>query len=64
MLGTEGQFEGVVATDLSLLQINQFPAELSISQRGLAMVVEPNGDLIGVSRGPNLKPGAEGRPRA
>lgn len=62
VLGTEGQFEGVVATDLSLLQINQFLQKLSISQRGLAMVVEPNGDLIGVSRGPNLKPGAEGRP--
>ena len=41
VLGTEGQFEGVVATDLSLLQINQFLQKLSISQRGLAMVVGP-----------------------
>ena len=51
-----------MATDLSLLQVNQFLQGLSVSRRGLAMVVEPNGDLIGVSRGPNLKPGAEGRP--
>ncbi len=62
VLGVAGEFEGVVATDLSLLQINQFLQGLSVSERGLAMVVEPNGDLIGVSRGPNLKPGADGRP--
>lgn len=50
-----GAFAGVVATDLSLRQINAFLQTLKLSARGLAMVVEQDGNLIGVSRGPNLR---------
>jgi diguanylate cyclase (GGDEF)-like protein len=53
----EGALAGVVATDLSLKQVNQFLTQLALSKNGVAMVVETNGDLIGVSRGPHLKQG-------
>jgi diguanylate cyclase (GGDEF)-like protein len=49
-----GRLAGVVATDLSLRQVNQFLTQLALSSNGVAMVVEANGDLIGVSRGPHL----------
>lgn len=49
-----GEFAGVVATDLSLRQVNNFLRRLNLSPRGVAMVVEDDGKLIGVSRGPNL----------
>lgn len=55
-----GAFEGVVATDLSLQKVNDFLRRLSLSRNGLAMVVEPDGQLIGVSRGPHLKPSPDG----
>ena len=50
-----GQFQGVVATDLSLLQVNQFLRGLPLSANGLAFVVEGDGNLIGLSRGPHLR---------
>ncbi len=53
----KGEFAGVVATDLSLKQVNLFLTQLALSSNGLAMVVEGNGDLIGVSRGQHLKTG-------
>ena len=55
-----GEFEGVVATDLSLQRVNTFLRQLSISTHGLAMVTETDGKLIGVSRGPHLRPEAGG----
>jgi len=55
-----GDFEGVVATDLSLQQVNAFLKRLKLSENGVAMVVEADGNLIGVSRGPHLKPGSGG----
>jgi diguanylate cyclase (GGDEF)-like protein len=53
---TSGEFEGVVATDLSLQRVSEFLKRLSLSKNGLAMVVENDGQLIGVSRGPHLRP--------
>ncbi len=50
-----GEFEGVVATDLSLQQVNTFLQKLAVSANGIAMVVEADGNLIGVSRGPHLR---------
>lgn len=50
-----GDFEGVVATDLSLQRVSSFLKRLSLSKNGLAMVVENDGKLIGVSRGPHLR---------
>jgi diguanylate cyclase (GGDEF)-like protein len=55
-----GEFEGVVATDLSLRQVNAFLQRLALSEHGLAMVVEQDGNLIGVSRGPNLRTRPDG----
>lgn len=51
-----GDFEGVVATDLSLHQINQFLRKLALSSNGVAMVVENDGKLVGISRGQHLRP--------
>jgi diguanylate cyclase (GGDEF)-like protein len=51
----QGAFEGVVATDLSLQQVNAFLQRLALSANGVAMVTEANGQLIGVSRGPHLR---------
>lgn len=50
-----GDFEGVVATDLSLQRVSAFLKRLSLSENGLAMVAEKDGKLIGVSRGPHLR---------
>ena len=55
-----GAFEGVVATDLSLQRVNAFLKGLALSRNGLAMVVEHDGSLIGVSRGPHLRAAAGG----
>lgn len=50
-----GEPQGVVATDLSLQRVNLFLQGLSISPHGVAMVLEGDGKLIGVSRGPHLR---------
>ncbi len=50
-----GELQGVVATDLSLQKVNAFLKRLPLSRNGLAMVMEADGRLIGVSRGPHLK---------
>jgi diguanylate cyclase (GGDEF)-like protein len=60
----QGEFEGVVATDLSLQQVNAFLQRLAVSANSLAMVTEADGQLIGVSRGPHLRSdGASGNVR-
>jgi diguanylate cyclase (GGDEF)-like protein len=51
----QGEFEGVVATDLSLQRVNAFLQRLALSPNGVAMVTEADGQLIGVSRGPHLR---------
>jgi diguanylate cyclase (GGDEF)-like protein len=55
-----GQFRGVVATDLSLQRVNEFLRGLPLSANGLAFVVERDGSLIGVSRGPHIRRLADG----
>ena len=52
-----GAFEGVVATDLSLARLNEFLKNLQLSTNGFAFIVEPDGNLIATSRGPNLRKG-------
>lgn len=56
----QGRFAGVAATDLSLRQVNQFLSRLSLSPNAIAMVVEGDGNIVGVSRGPHLMPVASG----
>ncbi len=53
-----GEFEGVVATDLSLQHLNEFLKRLKLSPNGFAFVVERDGNLIATSRGPHLRKGA------
>jgi diguanylate cyclase (GGDEF)-like protein len=45
---------------LSLQQVNAFLQRLALSTNGLAMVVEADGNVIGVSRGPHLRSDAGG----
>ena len=55
-----GDFQGVVATDLSLQHVNEFLRSLKLSANGIAYVVETDGNLIGTSRGPHLRQDAGG----
>lgn len=55
-----GEFQGVVATDLSLQEVNNFLRALRLSANGIAYVVEPDGNLIGTSRGHHLHKDAAG----
>jgi diguanylate cyclase (GGDEF)-like protein len=50
-----GEFQGVVATDLSLQHVNDFLRSLKLSANGIAYVVETDGNLVGTSRGPHLR---------
>ncbi len=59
----QGELQGVVATDLSLQKVNAFLKRLALSRNGLALVVESDGKLIGVSRGPHLKATDKGNER-
>ena len=55
--GPTGEFEGVVATDLSLQQLNSFLKSLPLSKNGVAFITEPDGNMIATSRGPHLRKG-------
>ncbi|MFZ6750138.1 diguanylate cyclase domain-containing protein [Undibacterium sp. Ren11W] len=55
-----GQLAGVVATDMSLRSLNDFVRNLKMSQHGLAFIIEPNGDLIAASSGPNVQHSKDG----
>jgi diguanylate cyclase (GGDEF)-like protein len=60
VLGRGGEFEGVVATDVSLRGLNDFVTRLKVSPNGLAFIVEPNGQLVASSASPNVKTLADG----
>ncbi len=60
VLGPKGEFEGVVATDVSLRSLNQFVGNLKVSPHGLALILEPNGNLIASSASPNVRNGPDG----
>ncbi len=53
----DGEFEGVVATDLSLQLLNEFLKGLSLTENGFAFIVEPDGNMIATSRGPHIRKG-------
>ncbi len=56
----DGAFKGVVATDISLRQVTAFLQRLALSSNGVAMVLEKDGNLIGVSRGEHIKKQPDG----
>ena len=61
VLNAQGEFEGVVATDVSLRALNDVVNELGRSVKGLAFVVEPAGDLVAVSGMHNVRFADTGR---
>jgi diguanylate cyclase (GGDEF)-like protein len=50
-----GEFEGVVATDVSLQHLSEFLKGLKLSANGFAFIVEQNGNLLATSRGAHLR---------
>jgi diguanylate cyclase (GGDEF)-like protein len=60
VLGTDGQLEGVVATDVSLKKLNAFISNLNVSPNGIALILEANGNLIASSISPNIAQLADG----
>ncbi|KXB31997.1 diguanylate cyclase [Dechloromonas denitrificans] len=54
VLDGQGDFQGVVATDLSLKRLNEFVRRLSVSINAVAFIIEPDGKLIASSRSPNI----------
>jgi diguanylate cyclase (GGDEF)-like protein len=58
------KLEGVLATDVSLLQLSRFVSTLTVSANGVAFLIDANGDLIASSSGEALwttKDGAKQR---
>ena len=56
-----GEPEGVAATDLPLKQVTALLQRLALTENAVAMVVEADGHLIGVSRGAHMKTLAVGQ---
>ncbi|MGQ3050833.1 MAG: diguanylate cyclase domain-containing protein [Roseateles sp.] len=56
-----GEPEGVAATDLPLKQVNALLQRTALTENAVAMVVEADGQLIGVSRGAHMQTLAVGR---
>ncbi len=54
VLSVTGEFEGVVATDVSLKALNDFVSRLQVSPNGIAFIIEPTGSLIASSATPNV----------
>ncbi len=55
-----GDFEGVVATDVSLQHLSEFLKGLKLSANGFAFIVEQDGSLLATSRGAHLRKGGDG----
>jgi diguanylate cyclase (GGDEF)-like protein len=53
--GINHEFEGVVATDMSLKSLNDFVSNLNISENGIAFIIEPDGMLIASSSSSNIQ---------
>jgi diguanylate cyclase (GGDEF)-like protein len=60
VLDAKGTLEGVVATDVSLRQLNDFVRGLKVSEHAAAFILEPDGNLIASSRSPNTRTLADG----
>ena len=60
VLDKDGAFAGVVATDVSLKDLNEFVGSLKISENGLAFIIEPDGLLIASTVGENVRGLADG----
>lgn len=56
-----GEFAGVIATDLFLSELSRFVQSLDTSENGRAFIVEPGGQLIAASSVANIKSDKTGR---
>ncbi|WP_291768129.1 sensor domain-containing diguanylate cyclase [Castellaniella sp.] len=61
VLAADGTFEGVVATDVPLKEINHFIATLKVGEHGRAIVVERDGNLLAGTGLQNLEKSSGGR---
>lgn len=61
VLGADGAFAGVVATDLALKALNDFVGRLNVSPNGVAFIIEPDGNLIASSASENVITLPDGR---
>jgi len=55
VLAESGRLSGVVATDVSLIKLNQFITDLKVSKNGLAFLVESSGELLASSHTINVR---------
>lgn len=55
VIAENGDFQGVVATDVSLKEIDKFIKSLDVGQQGRAFLVEADGHLLAASSVPNIK---------
>lgn len=58
----DGSVAGVVATDLSLQAMSDLMQSVRLPPQGVAMIVERDGGLIGLSRGSPVQRGEDDRP--
>lgn len=61
VLAKDGQFEGVVATDVSLKALNDFVKGVHVSRHGEVFIMESNGHLIASSNGENIYTDQQGK---
>lgn len=61
VLSASGEFEGVVATDVSLKALNDFVARMPLSAHGRAFIIEADGSLIAATGMPNIRTLADGK---
>jgi diguanylate cyclase (GGDEF)-like protein len=54
VMGVDQKLEGVAATDVSLHNLNMFFSALKVSQNGVALLIEPDGNLIASSLSANV----------
>lgn len=61
VMGQDGEFAGVVATDLFLSELSRFVSQLPITQGSRAFIVEPGGELIAASSVANVRTDENGK---
>lgn len=61
VLDVQGEFQGVVATDVSLKALNRVVDELGRSVQGRAFIIEPGGEIVAASGMDNVFHAADGR---
>ena len=61
MLSDKGEFEGVVAADVSLKALNDFVGKIHLSEHGRAFIIESDGSLIASTGLPNIRTLADGK---